>query len=73
MPLPITNSYIVSPPFIIVDDSDPAIQYSGTWNAANETIIKSTFFLDRTPLLNTLHVLQIFNGSFSYSFTGKYR
>ncbi|KAF5328083.1 hypothetical protein D9619_013647 [Psilocybe cf. subviscida] len=65
------DSYLLHTPSIFVDDSDPPIQYSGTWSAANETDIMSLVFDERTPMLNTLHVVPILNkGSFSYNFTG---
>lgn len=62
--------YWLNLPSIIVDDSDPTIRYNGTWNAVNETEIQLEFFDQRTPLFSTLHVLQVFSGSFSYNFTG---
>lgn len=65
--------YLVAPP-ILVDDTDPTIRYdNGTWKAANENEVLLAFRDVRpagTPIFNTLHVLQIFNGSFSYNFTG---
>lgn len=71
MPLSVfPEIYSLNSTSIIVDDADPAIQYHGTWTAANETSVLSQFFMDQTPTFNTLHVLQIFNGSFSYNFTG---
>lgn len=67
------NTFTAFPRNIIVDDSDPAIQYNGAWHRANETETLNGIFQARSPIFSTLHVLNIFNGSFSYNFTGEYR
>lgn len=68
---PSPEYYWLNLPSIIVDDSDPTIQYYGTWNTASETDIQFAPF-SRTPMFNTLHVSQTFStGSFFYTFLGR--
>ncbi|KAF5314255.1 hypothetical protein D9619_012011 [Psilocybe cf. subviscida] len=56
-------------PSILIDDSNPAILYNGSW-----TVIADDASTDDgtsgSPILDTLHVLPVFNGSFSYDFIG---
>lgn len=56
-----------------MDDSDPTIQYIGDWNAPDLSDGRFIDFSETGPMLASLHVLQIFNGSFSYNFTGMYQ
>ena len=65
--------YWLNAPSVVIDDSDPAIRYdNGTWNTFTAADLRSRNFKLRTPLFNTLHVLQVFSGSLSYEFTGTY-
>ncbi|KAF5314293.1 hypothetical protein D9619_011989 [Psilocybe cf. subviscida] len=54
-------------PSILIDDSNPAIQYNGPWTTPLSTdgLPASKFII-----FNTLHVLQTLNGSFSFNFSG---
>lgn len=63
--------WLISPP-IVVDDSDPTIDYNGVWHAAAENELFSSSLAGNPPLFNTLHVLPSGNGSFSYDFIGLY-
>lgn len=56
---------------IIVDDSDPAIQYDGGWSVLTHIQNSTTFWGFGEPIFDTLHVMQVFNGTLSYIFTGK--
>ncbi|KAF5314959.1 hypothetical protein D9619_007611 [Psilocybe cf. subviscida] len=51
--------------FILIDNSDPAIEYAGPWQEASVVSLG----LGPTPF-DTLHVLSHVNGSLSYNFTG---
>lgn len=65
--------YWLNSPSIIVDDSDSTINYDGTWQVPNRTETAQGLTGSRDPILDTRHILQIFNGSFSYNFTGMYK
>jgi hypothetical protein len=59
-------------PSIIIDDTDPAIQYhGGAWlqcSAPNITDIGQA----GSPMFETLHMLPTANGTLTYSFNGKF-
>ena len=56
---------------VIVDDTNPNIQYFGPWFAAQNTQL-NTYSTRGPPFQNTLHGVKV-NASFSYSFSGMYR
>ena len=53
---------------ILIDDSDPNIRYNGTWTVVPDATNNGLHI--RAPILNTLHVLEVFNGTLSYDFIG---
>lgn len=55
--------------WVIVDDTDPAITYTGPWFPDQGTLNSLGYF--GPPYLGTLHGSKS-NASFSYSFSGKY-
>lgn len=62
------------PRLVLVDDTDPSIQYSGPWFKAQDTdvgITGTNFEEDGPPFENTLHGVNV-NASFSYSFSGMF-
>ena len=55
---------------VLVDDTDPNIQYSGPWfTAQNSELDIGT---NGPPFQNTLHGVDV-SASFSYSFSGMFR
>ena len=57
--------------FVLVDDTDPDIQYTGPWSTAQNTQLNAG--TNGPPYQNTLHVSNVNNASFSYSFSGTSR
>ncbi|KAF5329559.1 hypothetical protein D9619_009238 [Psilocybe cf. subviscida] len=69
------NNLTLDTPSILIDDADPSIQYDGDWLAMTGPdgglyIWPGAQSTTTPPLLNTLHSLQDFEGSFSFNFTG---
>ena len=54
---------------VLVDDTDPNIQYSGPWFLTQNALDTGT---NGPPFQNTLHGVNV-NASFSYSFSGMSR
>ncbi|KAF5321090.1 hypothetical protein D9619_000009 [Psilocybe cf. subviscida] len=64
---------VVLEPNILVDDSNPAIQYAeGQWTPMSTYNLSNLGDSVRsyTPMFDTLHVISLFNGSLYYNFTG---
>ena len=55
------------PRYVVIDDTDPSIQYSGPWFEANNSEIGTGYL--GSPFQKTLHGV-IVNASFSFNFNG---
>jgi hypothetical protein len=64
------NRKVMSRPIVIIDDTDPRIQYSGPWFEVDNTQITTGTF--GPPFQNTLHGVTV-NANFSFPFTGMSR
>ena len=58
---------MAQPRLVLVDDTDPSIQYSGPWFEVQHTEGNLGDF--GPPFENTLHGVNV-NATFSYSFSG---
>ena len=55
------------PRFVIIDDTNSSIQYSGPWFEVNNTQIETGF--NGPPFQNTLHGVNV-TANFSFQFSG---
>ena len=60
----------VMPRYVVIDDTDPSIQYSGHWFEVNNTQIDTGVM--GPPFQNTLHGVNV-NANFSFNFSGMSR
>lgn len=62
-------------PYILIDDANPAIQYTGEWIPVSQDQHNASAYytMNNSPVLNTLHLTSSLNASLTYNFTGKCR
>jgi hypothetical protein len=60
----------VIPRLIVIDDTDPSIQYSGPWFEVNNAQVDTG--INGPPFQNTLHGVNV-TASFSFNFSGSIR
>ncbi|KAF5309141.1 hypothetical protein D9619_012849 [Psilocybe cf. subviscida] len=59
-------------PYILIDDANPAIQYTGEWIPVSQDQHNASAYytMNNSPVLNTLHLTSSLNASLTYNFTG---